>query len=77
MKECFSKKVLLVKGSQNGPIFKGWLIGQWDQGHRVVLHDQGGGNHLPYFTEVGVNKYLTGWHLCVLSSNSQLWSMYL
>ena len=42
-----------MKGSQNGPIFKGWLIGQWDQGHRVVLHDQGGGNHLPIFHRSG------------------------
>ena len=43
MKECSSKKVLIVKFDQNDPLDsssqKNWPGGQQDQGHGVVLHD--------------------------------------
>ena len=48
MKECTGNKV-----------FKGKKVpgGQRDQGHGVVLHDQGEGNQ-PTILEVGVANYL-------------------
>ena len=43
MKECSSRKVLLVRMFCDHPTKKIVLGGQQDQGHGVVLHDQGEG----------------------------------
>ena len=44
MKECCNEKVIIGKKSQNDPPYQSSQSnpgGQQDQGHGVVLHDQG------------------------------------
>ena len=67
MKRCSKEKVLVGKKSQNDPPYPSrWQSGpggKQDQGHGVVLHDQGEGNQ-PTILEVGVANYLKESMMC-------------
>ena len=59
MKECSNEKVIIGKKFQNDPPYQSSQSnpgGQQDEGHGVVLHDQGEGDQPP-ITSMVVN----GW----------------